>query len=89
MVVSVGSGVVVGFYRGLPGAGGERIGEARTQNVLLPEGGTETVTFDAMLERPVVDYYALLDDPSDGMGSAIRECREENNVVLIWRPFCP
>ncbi len=85
----VGSGVVVGFYRGLPGAGGERIGEARTQNVLLPEGGTETVTFDAMLERPVVDYYALLDDPSDGMGSAIRECREENNVVLIWRPFCP
>lgn len=56
--------------------------------VLLPEGGTETVTFDAMLELPVTDYYAVLDDPADGMG-AIRECREANNTVLIWRPFCP
>ncbi|MFO0680633.1 MAG: hypothetical protein U0234_01215 [Sandaracinus sp.] len=84
----VGPGVVIGFYRGMPGAGGTRIGEATTMGVLLPEGGTETVTFDAMLELPVTDYYAVLDDPADGMG-AIRECREANNTVLIWRPFCP
>lgn len=85
----VGAGVVVGFYRGVPGSGGVRIGEAVTQGVLLEEGGSETITFDAMLELPVVDYYALLDDPSDGMGGAIRECRESNNAVLIWRPLCP
>lgn len=85
----MGPGVVIGFYRGRPSAGGMRIGEATTAGVLLPEGGTETVTFDAGLELPVVDYYALLDDPADGLGGAIRECREGNNEVLIWRPFCP
>ncbi len=85
----VGAGVVVGFYRGVPGAGGVRIGESVTRGVLLPEGGSETVTFDAMLQLPVVDYYAVLDDPADGMGGAIRECREGNNDVLIWRPLCP
>lgn len=85
----VGAGLVVGFYRGRPETGGVRIGEAMTTGVLLPEGGTETVTFDAMLELPVVDYYAVLDDPADGMGGAVRECREDNNEVLIWRPLCP
>lgn len=85
----IGAGVVIGFYRGRPGMGGVRIGEATTTGVLPPEGGSETVTYDGMLELPVSDYYALLDDPSDGMGGAVRECREENNAVLIWRPFCP
>ena len=47
------------------------------------------MTFDASLQLPVTDYYALLDDPSDGMGGAVRECREDNNAVLIWRPLCP
>jgi hypothetical protein len=84
-----GAGIVVGFYRGRPSAGGERIGEAATTTILLPSGGSETVTFDVDLEAPVTDYYALLDDPSDGMGGAIAECREDNNEVLIWRPSCP
>jgi hypothetical protein len=84
-----GAGIVVGFYRGRPSAGGERIGEAATTSILLPEGGSETVTFTATLEAPVTDYYALLDDPADGMGGAIDECREANNEVLIWRPSCP
>ncbi len=84
----IGAGVVVGFYRGRPSAGGERIGQVETTTVLLPEGG-ETVTFDVTLEAPVTDYYALLDDPPDGMGGVIEECREGNNEVLIWRPSCP
>jgi hypothetical protein len=85
----VGSGIVVGFYRGRPGAGGERIGEAVTTSILLPEGGSETVTFDAMLELPVTDYYALLDDAQGPMPVSVAECREGNNEALIWRPFCP
>ncbi|MFK7988651.1 MAG: FG-GAP-like repeat-containing protein [Sandaracinaceae bacterium] len=83
----VGSGVVVGFYRGLP-ALGNRIGEAITDRVLEPEGDTLTVTFDVALESPVEDYYAVLDDPADSDEGTVFECREGNNEVLIWRPFC-
>ena len=39
---------------------------------------------------PVIDYYALIDDPGEGMSEgAILECREGNNASLIWRPDCP
>ena len=86
---NVPPGVVVGFYRGRPGAGGVRIGEVLTTGVILPEGGSERVTFDARLTLPVTDYYAQLDDPSMPTQRSVQECREDNNAVLIWRPFCP
>ena len=86
---NVPPGVVVGFYRGIPGAGGMRIGEVLTTGVIAPMGGSERVTFDATLALPVTDYYALLDDPSMPTQRGVLECRENNNAVLIWRPFCP
>jgi hypothetical protein len=86
----VGPGITIGFYRGRPETGGTRIGEATTTGIILPEGGVETVTFATTLELPVVDYYALIDDPANPMtGTSVAECREGNNEVLIWRPFCP
>jgi hypothetical protein len=84
----VGPGVIIGFYRGRPGAGGVRIGEAVTTTTLLPDQMPERVTFDARLALPVEDYYAVLDDPMDGM-PRVNECRADNNTVLIWRPYCP
>lgn len=84
----VGAGVLVGFYRGRPAAGGVRVGDVRTTTSLEPRGGSEVVTFETTLEGEVVDYYAVLDDRSDLMGGAVAECRESNNEVLIWRPSC-
>ena len=55
----------------------------------MTRGARSSLVFTTMLQLPVVDYYALLDDPSDGMGGTARECREGNNEVLIWRPLCP
>lgn len=84
----VGPGVVVSFWRGAPGRG-ERIAEAVTTTTLLPEGGTETVSVDIdFLGPPVLDYYAVIDDPADLAGGGVNECREDNNTVLIWRPRC-
>ncbi len=85
----VGAGVLVGFYRGRPSAGGTRVGQTFTTRSLEPRGDGEIVTFEVTLEEPVVDYYAVLDDRTDLTGGAIAECRESNNEVLIWRPFCP
>ncbi|HEY8427172.1 MAG TPA: FG-GAP-like repeat-containing protein [Sandaracinaceae bacterium] len=84
----VGAGVLVGFYRGRPRAGGVRIGEVRTTRPLEPRGDGEVVTFETTLTDEVVDYYAVLDDRSDLEGGAVAECLENNNEVLIWRPFC-
>jgi hypothetical protein len=86
---AVPPGIVVGFYRGVPGAGGMRIGEALTTTVIQPNGGSEVVTFDAMLTLPVEDYYAQLNDPSSMMERSVTECRTDNDSVLIWRPWCP
>lgn len=80
----VGAGVVVGFHRGSPS--GTRVGEAMTTRTLEPRGDSETVTFETTLGGEVVDYWAVLDDEDGGV---IRECRESNNEVLIWRPECP
>ncbi|MCZ7680448.1 MAG: hypothetical protein M5U28_17465 [Sandaracinaceae bacterium] len=60
----------------------------RTTRALEPEGDGEVVTFETTLTGEVVDYYAVLDDRSDLMGGAVSECRENNNEVLIWRPYC-
>lgn len=84
----VGPGVRVSFWRGMPGSG-ERLGEAVTTRTLLPGGDSETVSFEtAFVGPPIVDHYAVIDDPADLPGGAVNECREDNNVVLIWRPFC-
>ena len=84
----VGPGVVVGFYRGHPGAG-DRVAEAVTTRTLEPGGGSETVRVEVSLPDPVVDWYARLDDPASEEGDRVLECREGNNDVLIWRPWCP
>ena len=84
----VGAGVIVALYRGDPDRGGVRIAEAQTTRVLLPEGGSEVVTFDVSLSTPVEDYWAVIDAPADLPGGAVAECREGNNRVLIWRPVC-
>ena len=84
----------VGFYRGDPSLG-DRVGEATTTRPLLPRGDSEVVTLEVDLTGEVVDYYAVLDDPVfddpdiDSPTGAIFECRERNNEILIWRPFCP
>jgi hypothetical protein len=83
----VGAGVAIAFYRGDPSRG-ERIGQARTTRTLEPNGDGEVVTFEAELELPVTDYWAVLDDPDDVEGGEVGECREENNRALIWRPVC-
>jgi len=84
----VGPGVRVSFWRGPPETG-ERLGEAETATTLLPEGGSETVTFVTEFGGPPVrDYYAVIDDPEELPGGAVFECREGNNTVLIWRPRC-
>ncbi len=85
----VGAGVLVGFYRGRPGAAGSmRLGAVSTTHVLEPMGGSEMVSFETDLTGDVLDYYAVLDDRSDLEGGAVHECREGNNQVLIWRPVC-
>jgi hypothetical protein len=84
----VGEGVVVSFWRGLPGAGGARLGEARTTRGIDPGGAPEVVSFTAPWMAPVVDYYAVLDDPEGLPGGNVTECRENNNRVLFWRPEC-
>lgn len=84
----VGAGVIVALYRGDPDRGGVRIAEATTTTILPAEGGSETVTFDVMLEATVEDYWAVIDAPPDLPGGAVAECREGNNRVLIWRPVC-
>ncbi len=85
-----GAGIVVAFYRGDPQHGGMRMGEATTTTGLAPRGGSEQVTFDAMLGPDVQSWYAVLDSPDDGRsGGAVDECHENNNEVLIWQPSCP
>ncbi|MBK8168864.1 MAG: VCBS repeat-containing protein [Sandaracinaceae bacterium] len=85
----LGDNVAVAFYRGDPAHGGERIGEVRTTSRLEVGSPGETVTFDTSLGLPVIDYYAVLDDPDDVPGGQVAECREDNNRVLFWRPSCP
>jgi hypothetical protein len=84
----VGEGVVISFWRGLPRAGGVRLGEARTTRGIEPGGSPEVVSFSTPWMPPVVDYYALLDDPEGVPGGNVTECREDNNRVLFWRPEC-
>jgi hypothetical protein len=83
----VGAGIVVSFWRGAPGSG-MRVAEATTTGVLLPEGGSETVSVTVPYFPPTTDYYAIVDDPLELPGGAANECREDNNTVLIWRPRC-
>jgi hypothetical protein len=83
----VGAGIVVSFWRGPPSSG-TRVAEATTTGVLLPEGGSETVSVTVPYFAPTTDYYAIVDDPLDLPGGAANECREDNNTVLIWRPRC-
>ncbi len=85
----VGAGVVVAFYRGHPARGGERMGEALTTRTLEPRGDSEVVSLEVALSEPVVDWYARLDDPEEPEGGRVLECREGNNDVLFWRPWCP
>jgi hypothetical protein len=84
----VGAGVVVRVYRGRP-EDEDVVGVGETTGVLLPEGGTEVVLIDVPLQREIVDHWAVLDDPEEPVDGAVAECREGNNEVLIWRPFCP
>jgi hypothetical protein len=84
-----GAGIVVALFRGDPDAGGTRIAETTTTGPLLPEGGSETVTFDVTLSGEILDYWILIDAPEDlPAGGAVYECREGNNRVQIWRPVC-
>ncbi|MEM1417925.1 MAG: VCBS repeat-containing protein [Myxococcota bacterium] len=91
---NAGAGAVVGFYRGDPDLG-ERVGEAMTTRPLLPRGDSEIVSIEVDLTGEVVDYYAVLDDPvfedpeTESPTGSIFECRENNNEILVWRPFCP
>jgi hypothetical protein len=84
----VGPGVVVGFYRGHP-RDGDRVTEAVTTRTLEPSGGSEIVRVEVMLSEPVVDWWARIDDPASEDGDRVLECREGNNDVFIWRPWCP
>ncbi len=83
----IGEGVVVSFWRGAPGRGGERLGEVATTTRLEP-GGAEGVALTVPWAAPVVDYYAVLDDPTEPASGNVSECRENNNEVLFWRPDC-
>ena len=87
----LGSGVVVAFYEGHPAAGGRRRGEALTRNPLEP-GESEPVELEVELSRGAdgraPSWYAALDDPLEPAGGSVSECREDNNLVLIWRPEC-
>lgn len=84
----VGAGVAIGFYRGRP-SDRIRVAQTTTTRSLEPRGDGEIVTVEVTLGDEVVDYYAVLDDRTDLTGGAIAECREGNNEVLIWRPYCP
>ncbi|MEO0325697.1 MAG: FG-GAP-like repeat-containing protein [Myxococcota bacterium] len=84
----------VGIYRGDPSLG-DRVTEVRTTRPLLPRGDSEVVSVEVDLTGEVVNYYAVLDDPIfddpdiESETGSIFECREGNNEILIWRPFCP
>ncbi len=81
---SVPEGVVVGFYEGDPDAGGTKLGEAFTTQVLYSLGA-ESVSL-TLASQPVDKIYAVVDD---GMPMhPWTECRIDNNKSVAAEPNC-
>jgi hypothetical protein len=82
---SVPAGVVVGFYEGDPAAGGTRLGEALTTQVLYSLG-SENVSF-APASEPIDQIYAVVDDGGP-QHPTWTECRTDNNQSPARDPNC-
>jgi len=87
---SVEPGVVVGFYQGVPTAGGTKLGQGTTQKALYPAEAE-----DVVLELPnapsdvtsgTTPVYAVVDDGSPS--HAWHECRTDNNTSAAGNGKC-
>jgi hypothetical protein len=81
---SVPPGVVVGFYDGIPMAGGTLLGHAVTTQTLYALG-TEDLTWPLAAE-PAGPIYAVVDDGSPAHNW--HECRTDNNFSAAGDPHC-
>jgi len=84
---SLPSGVVVGFYAGVPGSG-TKLGEGVTTKVLYP-AEAELVTFAPVppdVEAGTTPVYAVVDDTLAPHTWA--ECRTDNNVGTLASAAC-
>ncbi len=82
----VGSELSVGFYDGDPSAGGARVCQARTRNVLDP-GECEMVACTWATPpsgEPGVTLWVVPDDEGE-----TGECHEGNNAAIFEGVFCP
>ncbi len=80
--VSVGPGLAVSFYLGIPEVPGRLLGTVRTTAPLVP-GGTTTVTLafePAEDERGAQLFFVRADDTGDGTGEH-NECVEDDNTA--------
>jgi len=87
----VTGGMLVAFYRGVPGEGGALIGTTTTSRRLLP-GESELVWVDWALpldaqEAPFT-WHVVVDDDGTGRGR-LNECHEDNNVGGPVETGCP